>query len=89
MDFQKLFWKLKFKTFCINPNRLNTAFDHINDLFADKKVASNLLAAKIKETGSNSKRPQENHSEQSTFVSTISQTLTTIILPLEYNICEC
>lgn len=30
----------------------------------DKKVASNLLAEKIKETGSNPKRPVENHSEQ-------------------------
>ena len=39
----------------------------IMDVFPDKQVASNILAAKIKDSGSNPKRPEESHSDQSKY----------------------
>ena len=38
------------------------------DVFPDKQVASNILAAKIKDSGSNPKRPEESHSDQSKYM---------------------
>ena len=40
----------------------------IMDVFPDKQVASNILAAKIKDSGSNPKRPEESHSDQSKYM---------------------